>query len=111
MNPKRIGLIGFDRVNALHLIAPAEAFCAATLDDGYGGRIPCYDVCTIGVHSDRFRTESGLSFQAETTLERAGEFDTIIVAGGAGIRERRTADAIASFLLKHASDTGRMGAV
>src|SRR3954469_21685309 len=100
MNPKRIGLIGFDRVTALHLIAPAEAFCAATLDDGYGGRIPCYEVCTIGVHADRFRTESGLTLQAETTLADTGEFDTIIVAGGAGIRERHVADAVASFLLK-----------
>lgn len=111
MDPKRIGLIGFDRVTALHLIAPAEAFCAATLDDGYGGRIPCYDVCTIGVHADRFRTESGLTFQAQTTLADESEFDTIIVAGGAGIRERHIAEPIASFLLRRASETRRIGTV
>ncbi len=111
MTPKRIGLIGFDRVTALHLIAPAEAFCAAVLDDGYGGRIACYEVCTIGARTDRFHTESGFTFQAQTTLATAGEFDTLIVAGGPGILEAETQEAIAPFLLRRASETRRIGAV
>src|SRR5437660_1394837 len=111
MNPKRIGLIGYDRVTALHLIAPAEAFCAAALDNGYGGRIRCYEVCMIGVHDDRFRTESGLILEAETTLRDAGEFDTIIVAGGPGIREGKTGETIAKFLLQRAAETRRIGSV
>ncbi len=111
MNPKRIGLIGFDRVTALHLIAPAEAFCAAVLDDGYGNRIPCYDVHTIGAGTPRFRTESGLLFQAQTTLADAPEFDTIIVAGGPGILAPGTNDAIAAFLLQRAAETRRIGTI
>lgn len=111
MTPKRIGLIGFDRVTALHLVAPAEAFCAAALDDGYGGRIPCYEVCTLGVHSDHVRTESGFEFRTEATLAQSDDFDTIIVAGGPGIREAGTANAIASFLLKRAAETRRIGTV
>ena len=81
MKPKRIALIGFEDVTALHLVGPAEAFTAAALDDGYGGRIPCYDVTIVGVGSERFRGESGMTFTAEVDLSAADEFDTVIIAG------------------------------
>src|SRR3954447_2122737 len=111
MTPKRIGLIGFDGVTALHLVGPGEAFCAAALDDGYGGRIPCYEVCTIGVGSRKFRSESGVQFQAQASLADAPDCDTIIVAGGLGIREGEVSDEIATALLRRASDTRRIATV
>ncbi len=85
MTPKRIGLIGFEQVTALHLVGPADAFSAATLDNGYGDRMACYEVWTLGLR-ERFQAESGLSFTAQATLQTAPDFDTIIVAGGPGIR-------------------------
>ncbi len=111
MNPKRVGIIGFDRVTALHVIAPVEAFRAAALDNGYGGRIPCYEVCIIGAGSEKFHTDSGLEVQAQTTLEKVEELDTIIVAGGPGIREAKVNQAIATFLLRRASECRRIGTV
>ena len=111
MTPKRVGIIGFDRVTALHVIAPAEAFRAAALDNGYGGRIPCYEVCIIGAGSEKFHTDSGLEVQAQTTLEKVEELDTIIVAGGPGIRETKVSQAIATFLLRRVSDCRRIGTV
>jgi transcriptional regulator GlxA family with amidase domain len=111
MTPKRIGLIGFDRVTALHLVGPADAFSAAALDDGYGGRIPCYEVWTVGIESKRFDGESGVAFTALTTLNDAPEFDTIIVAGGSGIRADGVSDAIASWILLRAGSTRRIGAI
>ncbi len=111
MNPKRVGIIGFDQVTALHVIAPAEAFRAAALDNGYGGRIPCYEVCIIGVGSEKFHTDSGLEVQAQTTLDKVEELDTIIVAGGPGIREPKVSQAIATFLLQRSSDCRRIGTV
>lgn len=110
MTPKRIGLIGFDGVTALHLVGPAEAFCAAALDDGYGGRIACYEVCTIGVHSHQFRAESGVQFYAQANLSDAPECDTIIVAGGAGIRQPGVAEQIARSLVVRAA-TRRIASV
>jgi transcriptional regulator GlxA family with amidase domain len=109
--PKRIGIIGFDNVTALHLIAPSDAFSAAALDDGYGNRIPCYEVCTIGVNSDRFRTEGGLWLAAETTLYSAPELDTIIIAGGSGILRSEISERVATWILKRVNDTRRIGAV
>lgn len=111
MNPKRVGIIGFDQVTALHVIAPAEAFRAAALDNGYGGSISCYDVCIVGVGSEKFRADSGLELHAQTTLEKVEEFDTIIVAGGPGIRAPKVNQAIATFLLRRVSDCRRIGSV
>ncbi len=110
MRPKRIGLLGFDQVAALHLVGPADAFAAASLDDGYGGRIRCYDVHVVGVHSDRFQSECGLSFNAGSTLSHTPVFDTVMIAGGAGIRHAGVADKIAAWLLKRV-DWRRIGAI
>src|SRR6202011_6383635 len=94
-----------------HLVAPSDAFGAAALDDGYGNRIPWYEVGTIGVTSDRFRTEGGLSLAAETTLNSAPELDTIIVAGGSGILRSEINGRVATWILKRANNTRRIGAV
>jgi transcriptional regulator GlxA family with amidase domain len=110
MRPKRIGILGFDQVTALHLVGPATAFAAAALDDGYGGRIPCYDVHIIGVTSDRFRSECGLRFEVERTLSHAPVFDTVIIAGGSGIRRPPVAEKIAAWLLKRI-DWRRIGTI
>jgi transcriptional regulator GlxA family with amidase domain len=111
LRPKRIGLIGFDNVTALHLIAPSDAFTAAALDDGYGNRIPCYEICTVGVFSDRFRTEGGLSLTAQATLSSAPEFDTIIIAGGSGIVRSEVSEKVATWILKRLNETRRIGAI
>jgi transcriptional regulator GlxA family with amidase domain len=111
MRPKRIGLVGFDHVTALHLAGPAEAFSAAALDDGYGGRIGCYEVSIVGVQSEQFRTHSGITFTGEVSMSNAPEFDTIIIAGGSGIHAPSVADAIAAWTLRRAGSTRRFGAI
>ena len=108
---KRVGLVGFDEMTALNLIGPADSFAAASLDDGYGNRIPCYEVHTIGVFSDRLRTDNGMLFQAQHTLSAAPELDTIIIAGGRGALRREVSDKIAAWILRRIKDTRRLGAV
>ena len=109
--PINIGIVGFDEVTAFHLVGPADSFTAAALDDGYGGRIPCYTVHTIGVLSDRFRAEGGLMFEAPHTLTLAPELDTIIIAGGRGIRQSKVNEKVAGWILKRLNDTRRIGTV
>jgi transcriptional regulator GlxA family with amidase domain len=110
MKPKRVGLLGFDQVAALHLVGPADAFAAASLDDGYGGRIRCYDVHVVGVNSDRFQSECGLSLEADSTLSHTPVFDTVIIPGGAGIRTPAVADKISAWLLQRL-DWRRIGTI
>ena len=86
MNPKRIGFLGFEGVTSSHLVGPADTFAAAALDGGYGNRIPCYQICTIGLTPEPFRAESGIIFKPEETLQTAPELDTVVVPGGEGLR-------------------------
>ncbi len=109
--PQRVGIVGFDQVTALHLVGLADSFAAAALDNGYGNRIPCYEVHIMGAFSDRFRTEAGLLFEAEATLSMAPEFDTIVVAGGHGILRPEVHDKVAAWILKRVNDTRRIGAI
>jgi len=109
--PKSVGLIGFEQVTASHFVAPADTFATAALDDGYGNRIPCYEVHTIGAISDRFRTETGFLFQAQHSLSAAPELDTIVIAGGAGVLRADVTDKISTWILNRINDTRRIGAV
>jgi hypothetical protein len=62
MRAKEIGFIGFDGVIASRLTGPADAFTAAVLEDGFGGRIPCYRIWTIGLTTASFVIDSGMIF-------------------------------------------------
>ena len=84
MNPKRIGFLGFEDVAASNLTGAADVFAAAVLDGGYGNRISCYQICTIGFTSECFRGESGITFRPDSTLETVSELDTIVVQAATG---------------------------
>jgi transcriptional regulator GlxA family with amidase domain len=111
MNPKLIGFLGFEGVVASELTRAADIFAAATLDGGYGNRISCYHVCTIGLTSECFRAESGITFWPESTLETASELDTIIIPGGDGLRRSLVGEKIADWVLARVDQTRRVAAI
>src|SRR5918998_1521482 len=100
MEPKRVGVIAADGVACLHLTAPVEALLAASLDDGYGGRIPCYHVCTLGLDERAVRTESGMLFIPQATLATAPPLDLIIIPGGRTWQRKEVSAPIADWLLE-----------
>lgn len=108
MEPKRVGILAADGFACLHLTAPVEAFLAASLDDGYGGRIACYQVCTIGLRDGPVRTESGMLFTPEETLKTAPALDTILIPGGRAWQRKEVCTPIAQWLLERADSTGRI---
>jgi hypothetical protein len=61
MEPRRIGFLGFNQVNALDLIGPLEAFATAMSEDGAH---PLYEVVTIGLEP--------IGFSAEATARELG---------------------------------------
>jgi transcriptional regulator GlxA family with amidase domain len=99
MNPKRIGFLSFEGVAASELTRAADVFAAATLDGGYGNRISCYQIGTIGFTSECFRAESGIAFWPDSTLETVSESDTIIVPGGNLLRRSLVSERIADWVL------------
>ena len=111
MEAKRVGIVGADGVAALQLAGSLDALLAAALDDGYGGRLPCYRVCSIGLTTEPFRTESGMMFMPQESLESAPELDTIIVPGGASWKEPSIADRVAEWLLDRMPQTRRIATI
>jgi transcriptional regulator GlxA family with amidase domain len=111
MNPKRIGFLGFEGVAASDLARAADVFAAATLDGGYGNRISCYHVCTLGFAFDCFRSESGIAFRPDSMLETVPEVDTIVVPGGDGVRRSLVSEGIADWILARVDQTRRIAAI
>src|SRR5947208_8044670 len=108
MNPKRIGFLGFEGVAASQLTRAGDVLAAATLDGGYGNRISCYQISTIGFTSECFRAESGIVFSPDSTLETASELDTIVIPGGDGLRRSLASETIAEWLLARVNETRRV---
>jgi transcriptional regulator GlxA family with amidase domain len=111
MNPKRLGFLGFEGVSTSDLTLAADVFAAATLDGGYGNRLSCYHICTIGFSFECFRSESGIAFRPDSTLETVSELDTIVIPGGKGLRQSLVSERIADWILAHAKETRRVAAI
>lgn len=110
--PCKIGLIGYDGVQALDLVGPSDAFASARVkDEDDTSRCP-YEILVLGLTAKPFRAESGLIFQPTCTLSEAPPLDTVIVPGGRGVRtEPAIAHAIAAWITLQAAKLRRIAAV
>lgn len=108
MAPKHIGIIIPERAVASHVSTTADAFAAAALDDGFGGRIPCYRIWSIGVKGGPVTTESGLSLTPQTTLENSPSLDTVIIAGSSNQNRINLRDPLFEWILQRVSETRRI---
>ncbi|HZZ70200.1 MAG TPA: helix-turn-helix domain-containing protein [Phenylobacterium sp.] len=106
---RRIGIIGYEGVNALDLTGPNEVF-ASSLAQGPDGA-NAYQVMCLSPDGGPFRSGSGLRMAAECSLAQAPEFDTLIVPGGPGIRAPQVLEPIATFLRERAPTTRRLVSV
>lgn len=113
MASRRIGILGFDRLQALDLTGPADVFRSDALaapEFSEGGTAP-YEVVVIGLDGRRFVTSSGLRITAQLTIPTRTELDTLIIPGGAGLREPGMADRAARWIESRAPDIRRIASV
>jgi transcriptional regulator GlxA family with amidase domain len=110
MDPKRVGFLVFDGMNALDLAGPVEAFTTAVIDDG-NGLHHCYETWTIGLTSKSLVAESGLVFKPHKTLKTAPDLDTLIVPGGSGLRRPGINAKVATWLKSQADGIRRIASV
>jgi len=111
MKPLRVGLIGYDGVQALDIIGPSDAFTIAEIESDNGQRRPCYEVIVIGITNKPFRAESGIYFQPHTTLRNAPTLDTLIIPGGRGARIGQSSSLIAKWISSRAKRIRRIASV
>ena len=111
MKPLRVGLIGYDGVQALDIIGPSDAFTIAEIESDNGQRRRCYEVIIVGITNKPFRAESGVSFQPHTTLGNAPTLDTLIIPGGRGARIGQSSSLIAKWISSRAKRIRRIASV
>lgn len=109
--PKEIGLVGFTGASASHISNAADAFAAAALEDGFGGRVACYKVWILAPDGEAFMTEGGFSLQPQRSLQEAPELDTIIVAGGQGALQPAVQSTVAEWIMRRAFETRRIASI
>src|SRR5579859_5738421 len=109
--PRNIGLIGYDGVQALDLVGPSDAFSGVVLDDADGAHRQPYQVFILGLTGKPFRAESGLVFQPTCTLADAPPLDTLIIPGGRALRETDTSARIAEWIKARAPKVRRIASI
>jgi transcriptional regulator GlxA family with amidase domain len=109
---KRIGVLGFNGVNAVDVVGPIEVFASAgradfTRRESKG----LYQTYVIGLTDEPFTAESGLRFLPDCRLADAPALDTLIVPGGWGLRDPATSAAVSAWLRIRAPRTRRVASV
>lgn len=104
---RRIAFVGYDDITSLDLIGPLEAFAVANQSAGQRA----YDLLVVSRTGGIFRGENGVRFCADASFASAPAFDTLIVPGGAGLREPAIGGPVAAFVKGRASTTRRVASV
>ena len=81
---RRVVIVAFPDVQALDVIGPSEVFSQAHR----AATAPAYDLELVAADPGQIRTSSGLALVPDRALEACrGAIDTLVVAGGRGVRE------------------------
>lgn len=108
----RIGVLGFDGVNALDLTGPLEAFANANALVSENGKVAePYELVVIGLTTAAFAAESGVLLRPHCSLRDAPELDTVIVPGGRGLRVPATNAKVARWLAAREGHFRRVASV
>src|SRR3569832_199263 len=109
---RRVGVLGFDGVNAVDMVGPMEVFASAgRADFTRGDSKGLYQTHVIGLTEDPFTSESGMRFLPDCRLADAPPLDTLIVPGGWGLRVASTNTAISTWLRSRAPKIRRVACV
>jgi transcriptional regulator GlxA family with amidase domain len=111
MKPIRVGLVGYDGIQALDLIGPVDAFTFATIEDENRKSEPGYEVVVLGISNKPFRAESGILMYPQATLREAPVLDTLIIPGGKGARIGSVGEHIAKWISTRAGRIRRIASV
>ena len=111
MEPLRVGFVGYDQVNALDIVGPAEAFASAVRLNRYGAFDRCYEIVIVGLTKRSFVAESGIIFQPHCSFENAPNLDTLIIPGGRGLRAPEINRKVAAWITGRTEKTRRIASV
>jgi len=106
-----IGVLGFDNVNALDIVGPLEAFAEANGLAASQGLTPPYQLMVLGLSTQAFVSESGITFVPRHSIATVPALDTLIIPGGRGLREPAINTEVATWLRERAPAFRRIASV
>jgi transcriptional regulator GlxA family with amidase domain len=114
--PLRIALLAFDDAQVLDVTGPLEVFGRASrwLKEERGATNDRYTLELISAHGPTLRSSSGLRLVADSVLPRrgpGGTFDTLLIAGGRGVRHVAEDARVLSWVQAQAPRVRRLASV
>jgi transcriptional regulator GlxA family with amidase domain len=113
---RRIGLLGFDGIQALDLFGPVDVFASdvflgRTLNGEVQDHWPPYEIIVIGLNGRQFTTSSGVVVRADAVAGKKIQLDTLMIPGGSGLRRPGVAEKAAEWIKTMAPRTRRIASV
>jgi transcriptional regulator GlxA family with amidase domain len=104
---RRVAILVFDGVQSLDVVGPLEVFSLAGRIAGHE-----YDVQVVARTGDPVRTGSGLTLVPDRAISACrGPIDTLVVAGGTGVREAEADPALVAWIERAAGRSRRVASV
>jgi transcriptional regulator GlxA family with amidase domain len=98
-----VGLLGYDGVQTIDMAGPLDAFASAT-----GLQAGAYRTTTVSLDGRPFTSESGLRIAPDLGLAALDAVDTLLIPGGAGLREPGVATQVAAAVLERSATSRRI---
>src|SRR5579871_3458528 len=108
---KRIGVLLYPGVQALDVAGPMDAFADAVISGVNGSRNPLYEVFAVAASNRALVSESGLTLKPNHTFETCPDMDTLVIPGGAAMRDPCVTETLAPWIAQHAKRARRVAAV
>jgi transcriptional regulator GlxA family with amidase domain len=109
--PHRIAILGFPDVQLLDVTGPFQVFATANRMAEETGAPPPYALSVVSAIPGPILSSSGLAFMAEALPASDQRLDTLIIAGGPGVRIAYRDRALVDWVRQRAGVTPRVASV
>jgi len=109
--PRRVEILAFTRVQLLDVAGPLQVLATANEIARAAGGLPPYATHVVAPAGGAVATSAGLVLAADGPLPRSRPPDTLIAAGGPGVRDMMADQCVLGWLRQRAGRTRRAASV
>ena len=109
--PRRVEILAFPRVQLLDVAGPLQVLATANEIARAAGAPPPYAPRVVAPEAGAVATSAGLRLAADGPLPRSAPPDTLIAAGGPGVRDVMADQSVVEWLRQRAGRTRRAASV
>jgi transcriptional regulator GlxA family with amidase domain len=110
-SPRRVELLAFPDVQLLDITGPFQVFASANRHTQESGQSPPYTLKVVAADPGTILSSAGFAFLAEALPSADEPLDTLVIAGGHGIRAAFRDHALVDWVRQRATVTRRVTSV